>query len=167
METHRARGRKRQTGRTRTRKGEKNGEAVNAHSFFFGTRGVSVKLIKFRENFYNTRPLKNVQVYTSWQFMLLHGRLPRPRSLSQSPVGRRQGTTIRASRVWYTQLHTSLCGHTLLYAGCLSHFRAGITVVKSYRDLHYKRFSPSLAVRHRVRTRECSVGSGFLRFLPS
>jgi len=39
-------------------------------SFFPSTRGVSVKLIKFRENFYNTRLWKNVQVYTSWQFML-------------------------------------------------------------------------------------------------
>lgn len=91
---------RREDGASGREKGKSERRRGGKRSFFFsGTRGVSVKLIKFRENFYNTRPLKNVQVYTSWQFMLLHGRPPRalyPKV--RSVVG---GTLPRASRVVY------------------------------------------------------------------
>lgn len=52
---------------------EAGGERERAGvAFFPDTRGESVKLIKFRKNFYNTGPLKYVQVYTRGQFMFFH-----------------------------------------------------------------------------------------------
>lgn len=87
--------------------GERERDAKRALiSFFPSTRGVSVKLIKFRENFYNTRPWKNVQVYTSWQFML------RQVATLCSEVGHGRARGIEP-----------LYAPTWVHADCLSHFR--------------------------------------------